>query len=269
MDTNRARRSSDELPADVETEVGMKTYDATTYGENIAEVYDQWYAGPDTNAGHTDAAVECLAALAGKGPVLELAIGTGRVALPLSAHGLEVHGIDISPAMVAKLKSKPGGDLIPVTIGDFADVGIGGEYSLIYIVFNTIFALLTQEDQIRCFRNAAAHLKNGGLFVLEAFVPDLQRFDRNQRLALEACEPDQVRIEASQHDPVGQRVESKHVVLSENGVKFYPLKIRYAWPSELDLMARLAGLRLRGRWGGWRREPFSAVSASHVSAYER
>jgi hypothetical protein len=252
----------------VEKGINMKTYDASTYGENIAEVYDQWYTDFNTYAGNADAAAECLAALAGKGPVLELAIGTGRMALPLSARGIEVHGIDISPAMVAKLKSKPGGDLIPVTIGDFADVGVAGEYSLIYIVFNTIFALLTQEDQIRCFRNVAAHFKDGGIFLLEAFVPDLQRFDRNQRLGVEACEPDQIRIEASRHDPVGQLVESKHVVLGEHGVKLYPLKIRYAWPSELDLMARLAGLHLKDRWGSWRREPFSAASASHVSTYE-
>jgi hypothetical protein len=156
-----------------------------------------------------------------------------------------------------------------VTIGDFADVGVTGEYSLIFIVFNTFFALLTQEDQIRCFRNVAAHLASGGIFVVEAFVPDLQRFDRNQRFAVEAFEHDRVRIEASQYDPVNQCVESKHVVLSEKGTRFYPLKIRYAWPSELDLMARLAGLRLRDRWGGWRREPFSGASTSHVSAYGR
>jgi len=245
----------------------VQDYDASTYGENIAEVYDEWYA--KYARASTDSVVEFLAALAGKGPVLELAIGTGRVALPLAARGLEVHGIDASPAMVAKLRAKPGGDRIPVTIGDFADVGVAGEYSLIFVVFNTIFALLTQEDQIRCFRNVAGHLSNNGSFVVEAFVPDLQRFDRNQRFALEGIDPDQVRLEASQHDPASQSVVSRHIVVSEQGVKFYPLKIRYAWPSELDLIARLAGLQLRERWGGWRREPFNAFSASHVSVYAR
>jgi ubiquinone/menaquinone biosynthesis C-methylase UbiE len=230
----------------------------------MAEVYDQWYNGLDTGA-----AVEYLAALAGKGPILELAIGTGRVALPLADRGLEVHGIDASPAMVARLRAKPGGDRIPVTIGDFADVGVAGEYSLVFVVFNTIFGLLTQDDQVRCFRNVAAHLQKSGVFVLEAFVPDLQRFDRNQRLALEAVDRDSVRIEASHHDPLNQRVQSRHIVLSEKGVSFYPMKIRYAWPSELDLMARLAGLRLRDRWGGWRRETFSASCGSHVSVYGR
>jgi SAM-dependent methyltransferase len=242
----------------------VRDYDASTYGENIAEVYDEWYTGPDTGA-----AVECLAMLARQGPVLELAIGTGRVALPLAARGLEVHGIDASSAMVAKLRAKPGGDRIPVTIGDFADVGVTGEYALILVVFNTFFALLTQEDQIRCFRNVAAHLAKDGSFVVEAFVPDLGRFDRNQRLAIEGIGHDQVRIEASQHDPASQCVQSRHIVLGEKGLKFYPLKIRYAWPSELDLMARLAGLRLRNRWGGWHCEPFNASSTSHVSVYGR
>jgi hypothetical protein len=245
----------------------VQDYDASTYGDNIAEVYDEWYA--KYARAYTDGAVEYLAALAGKGPVLELAIGTGRVALPLVARGLEVHGIDASQAMVAKLRAKPGGDRIPVTIGDFADVGVSGEYSLIFVVFNTIFALLTQEDQIRCFRNVAGHLAKGGNFVVEAFVPDLGRFDRNQRFAVEGIDSNQVRIEASQHDPVSQTVQSRHIVLSDQGLKFYPLKIRYAWPSELDLIARLAGLRLRDRWGGWRREPFDASSGSHVSVYAR
>ena len=136
-------------------------------------------------------------------------------------------------------------------------------------MFNSLFALLTQEDQIKCFRNVAAHLMEKGIFVVEAFVPDLQRFDRNQRLSVQSIEQDDLRIEASQHDPVNQNVESRHVVVSEQGIKTYPLKIRYAWPSELDLMARLAGMRLRDRWGGWRREPFNASSGAHVSVYER
>jgi len=243
----------------------MPEYDASTYGENIAEVYDEWYGSMDLD---TDAAVEFLAGEAGKGPILELAIGTGRIALPLAAREIEVHGIDVSPAMLAKLGEKPGGDRIRVTIGDFADVGVIGQYSLIYIVFNSLFALLTQEDQIKCFRNVAEHLTEEGLFVVEAFVPDLQRFDRHQRLSVQTIEQDDLRLEASQHDPVNQIVESRHVVVSEQGIKTYPLKIRYAWPSELDLMARLAGMQLRDRWGGWRSEPFNASSRMHVSVYE-
>jgi hypothetical protein len=242
----------------------VQEYDPSTYGEHIAGVYDKWYSGLDT-----DAAVECLATLAWKGPILELAIGTGRVSLQLAGRGFEVHGIDASPEMVAKLRAKPGGERIPVTIGDFADVGVPGEYALIFIVFNTFFALLTQEDQLGCFRNVAAHLSDDGAFVIEAFVPDLRRFDKNQRFSVEAIDSDQVRIEASEHDPVHQQVESRHIVISEQGVKFYPLKIRYAWPADLDLMAQLAGLKLRDRWGGWRREPFTASSAFHVSVYAR
>ncbi|KPK81307.1 MAG: hypothetical protein AMS25_06985 [Gemmatimonas sp. SM23_52] len=242
----------------------MGDYDASTYGEHIADVYDEWYVGLER-----DAVVERLAELAGPGPVLELGIGTGRVALPLQERGVEVHGIDASPAMAAKLRAKRGGDRIPLTIADFADVGVAGEFSLIFIVFNTIFALTTQEDQLRCFRNVAGKLAHGGLFVFDAFVPDLGRFDRGQRLALEAIESDGVRVEASRHDPVHQRVVTRHVLVSEQGIRFYPLVTRYAWPSELDLMARLAGLQLRERWGGWRREPFTAASTSHVSVYER
>ncbi len=196
-------------------------------------------------------AVAFLVELAHAGPALELAIGTGRLALPLAERGVEVHGIDASEAMVARLRSKSGGERIPVTIGDFADVPIEGRYALVYVVFNTLFALQTQEAQIRCFRNVAACLADGGVFVVEAFVPDLSRFDRGR------------------HHPVEQRVESQHVLLSEQGIRFYPVQIRYAYPSELDLMARLAGLQLRARFGGWRREPFTAASAMHVSVYER
>ncbi len=242
----------------------MGQYDASTYGEHIAEVYDDWYVGLEK-----DAVVKRLAELAGPGPVLELGIGTGRIALPLQERGIEVHGIDASPTMVAKLRAKPGGERIPVTIGDFADVDVEGEFSLIFIVFNTIFALTSQEDQLRCFRNVAGKLADGGTLVMDAFVPDLSRFDRGQRIGLESFEPDGVRLEASRHDPVHQRVVTRHVLLSAQGVKFYPLVTRYAWPSELDLMARLAGLSLRERWGSWRREPFTAASRSHVSVYER
>ena len=242
----------------------MEGYGPKTYGDRIADVYDGFYTALDT-----EGAVETLAQLAGEGPVLELAIGTGRLALPLAERGLEVHGIDASEAMVAKLRAKPGGDRIPVTMDDFADVGTEGPYSLIFIAFNTFFALLTQEDQLRCFENVAARLTEDGVFVLEAFFPDLARFDRGQRPHVNIVEAGRVMIDASKHDPVGQRVDSQHVVITEEGTQLYPVSIRYAFPSELDLMARLAGLELQNRWGGWRREPFTADSGRHVSVYGR
>jgi SAM-dependent methyltransferase len=217
----------------------------------------------------TDAAVAFLAELAGPGPVLELAIGTGRIALPLGERGIDVRGIDASEAMVARLRSKPGGDRVPITIGDFADVPIEGRFTLVYVVFNTLFALQTQDEQIRCFRNVAGHLLDGGVFVVEAFVPDLTRFDRDQRIETERVGLDQVWLGVARHDPVEQRVESQHVVLAEQGMRFYPVQLRYAYPSELDLMARLAGLQLQARFGGWWRESFTAASGMHVSVYER
>jgi SAM-dependent methyltransferase len=208
--------------------------------------------------------------LAQGGRALELGIGTGRIALPLSKRGVEVHGIDSSEAMVDKLRAKPGGGDIPVMMGDFAEVGAEGEFVVVYVPFNTLFALTTQEDQVRCFRNSASRLSPGGKFVIEAFVPDLFRFTNHQRVAVERLGDDVVQLETSQHDPVNQRVHSYHVVLSDGEpVRLYPVQIRYAWPSELDLMAELAGLRLRERWGSWRRDTFTSDSRLHVSVYER
>jgi SAM-dependent methyltransferase len=238
-------------------------YDAATYGDRIAEVYDGWFAVPSD----TEDTVGFLSDLAGTGPVLELGIGTGRVALPLAQEGHEVHGVDASEAMVEKLRAKTGN--IPVTIGDFAELDVAGEFSLVYVVFNTFFALHSQEDQIRCFSNVARRLRRGGTFVIEAFVPDPGRFEQDQSFRTNQVGADHVILEAARHDPVGQRVYAQSISLSETGTKFYPVRLRYAWPSELDLMARLAGLRLRGRWGGWHREPFTASSVRHVSVYER
>ena len=246
----------------------MEGYGPETYGDRIAEVYDEWYSGTEQRDSlDTEAAVDTLAELAGQGPVLELAVGTGRLALPLSKRGLEVHGIDASPAMVQKLRAKPGGDAIRVTMGDFADVAVAGSYRLIFIAFNTFFALLTQEHQLRCFENVAARLEDDGVFVLEAFVPDLARFDRDQRVDTSLIELERVTVNVSRHDPLAQRVDSQHILLTRRGVELYPVSIRYAWPAELDLMARLAGLRIRDRWGGWQREPFGAGSLHHVSVY--
>lgn len=241
-------------------------YGPSTYGDRWAGIYDEWGG---TLPLDTEQTVECLAALAGEGPVLELAIGTGRVSLPLAERGLEVHGVDASEAMVARLREKPGGDRIPVAIGDFADVPADGRFALVFVVFNTFFGLLTQDDQSRCFANVAEHLTDDGLFVLEAFVPDLGRFDRGQRVSTTGVELDEIVLHADVHDPVGQVVFSQHVVIREGGVRLYPVKIRYAWPPELDLMARLGGLELRDRWAGWRREPFTAQSTKHVSVYGR
>ena len=243
-------------------------YTAETYGERWAAVYDDWTAGlgflidPESIASR-------LADLAGDGRALELAIGTGRVALPLSEMGVEVHGIDISGSMVAKLRAKPGGSDIPVTIGDFADVGVEGDFRLIYLVFNTIFALLTQEDQVRCFANVAEHLTPDGAFVLEAFLPDLTRFDRGQRVETLEVDVNGVVLLASKHDPATQTIQVLQMRMDEGKPPAtYPVKLRYCFPSELDLMARLGGLRLRERTGGWDGEPYTGLNARHVSVYE-
>lgn len=242
----------------------MEGYGPQTYGDRIAEVYDEWFH-PPTSAEDT---VEFLAGLAGGGPVLELAIGTGRIGLPLAARSIEVHGIDASEAMVARLRAKPGGEDISVTIGDFADVGVEGRYRLIAIVFNTLWALLTQQDQVRCVRNVAEHLTEDGTFVTEMYVPDPARFDRGQRMHVRTIESRRVILEASLHDPEHQRVSGQLIALEDGGgISMFPVELRYIWPSELDLMAELAGLRLRERWGGWKREPFDATGWC-VSVFE-
>ena len=188
--------------------------------------------------------------------------------MPLQERGLEVHGIDASPAMLQKLREKPGGERIPTTVGDFADVAVADRYRLVFVAANTFFGVLTQEDQVRCFRNVEAHLRDGGVFVIEAFVPDPARFDPS-RLTVRGMEADMVRIEASRHDSVSQTIDGQAIELRTEGARFIPFRIRYAWPLELDLMARLAGLRLRERWGGWNGAPLTAASKQHVSVYER
>jgi SAM-dependent methyltransferase len=241
----------------------MQDYGPETYGDRIASVYDSLYE----DHLDTDAAVDALARLAGPGPVLELAIGTGRLAVPLAQRGVDISGIDASDEMVARLRAKPGGADIPVTMGDFAAVDVEGTFSLIFVAFNTLFALLTQEDQVRCFQNVAAHLADGGRFVVEAFVPDLDRFDRGQRVNVTAVDLDRVDLDVSRHDSVAQRVDSQHIFVTEDGIKLAPVSLRYASPSELDLMARLAGLELQERWGSWHGEPFTDRSTDHISIY--
>jgi SAM-dependent methyltransferase len=237
-------------------------YSASTYGDEIAEFYDALHGDGDPHI------ISALAELAGDGPVLELGIGTGRLALPLHQRGISVSGIDASSAMIAKLRSKPGGAAIPVTLGDFSAVRVDERFALVFIAFNTFFGLLTPEDQTRCFRNVASMLRPRGVFLVEAFVPDPSRFDRGQRLAVSRIESGALWIEAARHDALRQVVDSHFVRLSNTGVRLFPVRIRYAWPSELDLMATMAGLRLRERWAGWGKHPFGAGSPAHVSVYE-
>ena len=235
-----------------------------SFGEDTAEVYD------DVQRGDEVATVEFLENLAGRGRALELAVGTGRIALPLAARGIRVDGIDISPAMVDQLRAKPGGDQISVTIGDFADMPVPGLYRLIFVVFNTMFNLITQEDQVRCFENAAAHLTDDGSFVIEANVPSfLYRLRNDQYVDAEAIGVDEVQLDVARYDPVEQLLEESHVSLSSEGIHLNPIVTRYSWPSELDLMARIAGLRLKERWSGWNREPFTPASSNCVSVYGR
>jgi SAM-dependent methyltransferase len=241
----------------------MKGWGPATFGEINAERYDLEHA---PNA-ETLRAVETLAELAGGGRVLELAIGTGRIALPLAARGAEVSGMDASPEMVARLKAKPGGAAIPVTIADLADVGVDGTFDLVFLVFNTLFNLTSQAEQVCCFQNAAARLTRRGRFVIEAFVPEVARYADGQRLRTVHVDIDRVVVEASVHDPVAQVIRYQYITTTRDGVRLAPLPMRYAWPAELDLMARLAGLELRERWADWDRSPFTAASASHVSVY--
>lgn len=241
----------------------MKGYQpAMSFGEDVAHIYR------DTRRGDEAAAVAFLKELARGGPAFELAIGAGRIALPLAAEGIQVDGVDISPAMVAQLRSQPGGDQMEVVIGDFVDAPTSGVYRLIYIVWNTFFNLLSQEDQVRCFQNVAAHLDDGGVFVIEAYTPAfLYRLHNDQYVEAEAIAVDAVRLDVLRHDAVTQTIEESHVTLSAAGIHLNPIVQRYAWPSELDLMARLAGLHLKERWGGWGKQPFTSASDIHVSVY--
>jgi SAM-dependent methyltransferase len=237
--------------------------DPQFYGDSWASVYDERVGTADP------AEVAFLAGLAGDGPVLELAIGTGRIALPLARTGVRVEGLDASAAMVERLRAKPGGADIPVTIGDMAQAPVSGRFPLVYLVFNTLFGLLTQARQAECFASVARVLAPGGRFVIECFVPDLTRFDRGQRVQAKAVTEDSAIIEVSLHDPVAQRVTTQDVTFDAAGVHLRPVAIRYAWPAELDLMAGQAGLVLAERYGGWGRLPFLAGSDQHVSVYQR
>lgn len=242
----------------------MQGYGPATFGKLNAADYDRF-----EDPGTTDQAVALLAELAGSGKVLELAIGTGRVALPLAGRGLAVSGIDASPEMVAVLRGKPGGDRIPVEIGDMADVAIDGAFDLAFLIFNTLFNLTSQAEQVRCFANVARRLNPGGAFLVEAFVPDVAQFRDGGALRPVHIDIDSVTLEAALHDPVTQVVEYQYIRMDAGGTTLTPLPMRYAWPAELDLMARLAGLELEHRWGGWERTQFTATSSMHVSLYRK
>ena len=240
----------------------MDNYSADTYGERIAGVYDQRYSEFDPDA------IQVLSELAQGGKVLELGIGTGRIALPLLHTGVPVEGIDASESMVSILRCKPEGDRIPIKMGNFADIPVDGHYSLIYVVFNTFFALLTQEEQIRCFQNVAKHLVSDGVFLIEAFVPDMKRFYSGQNMRVTRIGENEVQVDVSEIELDAQVITSQHMVLTEQGTCFYPVKIRYVWPSEMDLMARLSQLHLRERWSDWGKGQFTADSSKHISVYE-
>jgi SAM-dependent methyltransferase len=244
----------------------MDNYDpAMSFGDDSAQGYDQ-----HSRRGDEAATVAFLEQLARGGSALELAIGTGRIALPLAERGIHVEGIDFSPSMLARLRAKPGGDRIPVTLGNFAQVAVGGTYRLIYVVFNTLYNLLTQDEQVRCFQNVAAHLAEDGSFVVEGGVPTQYcNLRNNQYVDLEAISVDKVGLDVARYDPATQLLEESHVTLSSGGIRLEPIVTRYIWPSELDLMARIAGLRLKERWAGWSREPFTASSTNCVSVYGR
>jgi SAM-dependent methyltransferase len=238
--------------------------DPAFYGDRWAAVYDEHHRQVDPGP-----AVEFLAGLAGDGRVLELAIGTGRVALPLAARGITVEGVDASAAMAERLRAKPGGESIPVTMGDMAQVPASGRFRLVYLVFNTLFGLLSQARQAECFASVARVLEPGGMFVIECFVPDLARFDRDQRVQARSVTEDSAVIEVSVHDKVQQRVTTQMITLDGQGMHLRPVAIRYSWPAELDLMADRAGLRLAERHAGWDRRPFTSASDGHVSVYQR
>jgi SAM-dependent methyltransferase len=231
---------------------------AARYDEDSASMFDPAVVAP---------AVDRLAELAGDGRALEFAVGTGRIALPLAERGVTVAGIDSSEAMLARLGEKPGAERIEAIAGDMAATRVDGTFSLVYLVFNTIFNLTTQDGQVACFENAAAHLGSGGRFVIEARVPELQRLPLGQTVLPWRADP--AGMSYYVYDVVTQRLSGQHYHFEDGAFRPSPIEMRYAWPAELDLMARLAGMRLEHRWGGWCREPFTGLSPAHVSVYKK
>jgi SAM-dependent methyltransferase len=236
------------------------------FGERVAERYDE-SSSDMFDPAVVDPAVDFLAGLAGEGAALELGIGTGRIALPLARRGIRVHGIDLSEAMVARLRAKPGGEAIPVTIGDFATTTVEGTFTVAYLVFNTINNLTTQDEQVACFQNVASHLEPGGCFVIEVGIPQLQRLPPGETVRPFDVSPTHLGFD--EYDVVSQGLISHHYSLIDGAWEGASTPFRYVWPAELDLMARLAGMRLRERWSSWKREPFTSESTKHVSVWER
>jgi SAM-dependent methyltransferase len=237
--------------------------DDGAFSEDVASRYEEsaaWMFAPEV----VEPTVDFLADLAGEGRALELAVGTGRIALPLAARGVRVDGIDRSRAMVARLRAKPGREDIEVAIGDMASTRVEGSFSLVYLVFNSIMNLRTQEGQVACFRNAAAHLAPGGCFVIEVMVPELQRLPPGD--VYRAFLVSESRFGFDEYDVVTQALTSHHFWIDGRTELF---RGRYAWPAEFDLMAMMAGLSLRERWDGWTRQPFTAESRQHVSVWEK
>jgi SAM-dependent methyltransferase len=234
------------------------------FDEQVAATYDD--GGPMFDAAVITRTVDFLAKLAG-GRTLEFGIGTGRIALPLAQRGIHVHGIELSSAMTARLRAKPGGDEIGVTIGDFSTATVAGSFSLVYLVYNTIENLTTQAAQVTCFRNASAHLEPGGLFVIEVEVPQLRRLPPGDSFRVFSASEDYFGID--EIDVVTQRAVSHHLSIVDGELDRWSMPFRYVWPSELDLMAQLAGMSLRERWGDWNSEPFTSESRKHVSVWEK
>ncbi len=241
-------------------------HDIDYFDEPVAARYDA-SAAEMFEAGVVDPTIDFLAELAGNGRALELGVGTGRIALPLAARGVPVHGIDLSEAMVERLRAKPGGDDVGVTVGDFATTTVDGSFSVAYLVFNTIMNLTTQAAQVACFRNAAAHLEPGGCFVIEVGIPDLQRLPPGE--TIRAFHATESRWGFDEYDVAIQGLTSHHFEIVDGRLERLSIPFRYVWPSELDLMAQLAGMPLRERWGGWEREPFTSDSRTHVSVWEK
>lgn len=241
----------------------MKGLTDTTYGDAIADIYD------DMHAIAADDAVALVAELASGGRVLELGVGTGRVAIPLAARGLEVHGVDVSDAMIDRLRSKPGADRVRVVKGDFTSAIAGEDFSVAFVAFNTFFAIASLEKQKACFANVSKQLKKGGTFALECFVPDPSRFEGGQALRTGGMTAERVVLEATRYDRNAQTLDAQLIVISTSGTRLIPLQLRYCYPTELDLMAELAGMRLRQRFASWARAPFTQTSMNHVSIYEK
>jgi SAM-dependent methyltransferase len=236
------------------------------FGERVAADFDERHADKATPA-VVDPMVDFVAELAGDGAALELGVGTGRIALPLAQRGVRVHGIDLSEAMVARLREKPGSQLVEVTVGDFSTTKVEGTFSVAYLVANTIMNLTTQDQQVACFCNVAEQLEPGGCFVIEVLVPGLQRLPQGERFQPFAVEPNHLGFD--EIDVVTQSLVSHHYWIDGDKVEVFSPPFRYVWPSELDLMARIAGMALRERWAGWKREPFTSESAKHVSVWEK